>query len=144
MCIISIYFTMPPNLTPAPYSLFLFLNIIVSYIQSNRNKTYVVHLVWLTWICANHLVLGNLLGAHIWGRLNLSFLLIINCLLFLVEGGAWQHSRRPSVLLCLLVLLLLRSCRYRGRGNKETLCEGCLQTRVLARFMLNLTQALVI
>lgn len=99
-----------PTLIPAPYSLFLSLNIIVSYIHNNRNKTYLVHLVLFTCIYANYLVLGNLLGAHIWGRLNFSFLLIINCLLFIVQGRAWQQPLLPSVLLGQLVLLLLRSC----------------------------------
>lgn len=84
MCIIFMYFATSPNLTPAPYSLFLSLNIIVSDIHSKRNKTYLVPLVLLTCICANRLVLGNQLGAHMWGRLNLSFLLIFNCLVFLV------------------------------------------------------------
>lgn len=62
---------------------FYSLNIIVAYKHSNRNKNNLVYLALFTRIDANHLVPGNQLGTHIWGRLNLAFSLIINCLLFL-------------------------------------------------------------
>lgn len=79
-----------PHLQIYPISLppLFSLHSIATYEHSNRNKTYLVHLVLLTCIYAHHFVLGSQLEAHIWGTLSLSFSLIINCLLFLTLGNS--------------------------------------------------------